>query len=139
LIFKENLLVAVTLTEQDVLTFIGSLDDPGIDIVLRALQERHDTLHGQRRQADTARLRVGTLIEIAEVHQEYLKGLIGDIVHIGTDDDEGYVDVLLSQVSTGRLRFCHESEYEVGGEPRYLLQGVPVSCCFEQDAVAQAV
>lgn len=122
-------------TKSAVLKYVASLDNDGISEVMGALQRRHDEIHGEREAFNAERVDVGVAVVIDEVEQDYLAGMSGDVESVG---DDGYVDVRLDVHSTGRLRFSRQPDYPVGSEMRYLLRGVPASCCFEPGAFAQS-
>jgi hypothetical protein len=111
-------------TISDVVEWIDTIDDETLDVVLAALQRRHDELHESRARQATP----GSTVVLHDVTPTYLDGLEGVIEEV--DDDEGLVSIRLTRTSTGRLRFTGRSEYKVGQETNFLLTGVPASCCY---------
>jgi hypothetical protein len=109
---------------EDVIEWIREVDDETLDVVLDALQRRHDALHEER--ADLAVL--GATVVLQDLRPTYLDGLEGVIEEI--DEDEGCVSVRLNRVSTGRLRFVGQGDFHLGSELNFLLTGVPASCCY---------
>lgn len=112
------------ITIEGVVDWVDGIDDETLDIVLAALQRRHDALHESRARRATT----GASVILHDVTPTYLDGLEGVIEAV--DEDEGCVSVRLTRTSTGRLRFIGRSEYRVGDEPNFLLTGVPASCCY---------
>lgn len=116
--------MAEPISIESVVEWIDTIDDETLDIVLAALQRRHDALHESRARMATK----GASIVLHDVTPTYLDGLEGVIEDV--DQDEGCVSVRLTRTSTGRLRFIGRSEYRVGPETNFLLTGVPASCCY---------
>ena len=119
-------------TLRDVLELVGTLDEDEMGAVWQALQARHEELHEQRARA----VHPGCQVSIFGVEPAFLEGLEGEVV----DEDlgEGTVDVLLTSESTGRLRFCGQRQYTLGAVSRFLLEGVPTSCCYVVQGVVAA-
>lgn len=109
---------------DEVIDWIATVDDNTLDTVLMALQARHDDLHEER----ASRARPGAHVVVYDVEPRFLEGLAGQIA--SEDPDQGTVDILLTPESTGRLRFCGQRSYATGADMRYLLEGVPASCCY---------
>lgn len=117
-------------TMTEVVEWIEKIGDSDLDVVLAALQARHDALHEARAERAT----VGTDVVIDDVTADYLVGLEGRIE--ASDPDEGVVDVRLTTASTGRLRFSGQVDLPVGVGFNYLLRGVPASCCYPAEHLA---
>lgn len=109
---------------EDVVEWIRTVDDETLDVILEALQQRHDTLHEERAELAV----IGASVVLHDLRPNYLEGLEGVIEEI--DEDEGCVSVRLNRISTGKLRFAGQRDFHVGAELNYLLTGVPASCCY---------
>lgn len=120
------------LTPERVTDWIAQVDDATIDIVLAALQARHEALH----EARAVQATIGANVVISDVDCDALDGLDGEVV--ATDEDEGEVSVLLSAYSTGSLRFDRTSPYRPGVESRYVVHGIPAGCCWPAEAVSKS-
>lgn len=120
-------------TLDNVVEWIAGIDDEALDVVLAALQDRHDALHEARAQKAV----VGTPVVVNDVTPRFLEGLEGVIED--TDPDEGEVSIRLTPAATARLRRAHQADYRTGTALTYLLTGIPASCCYPTDRLAAAV
>lgn len=126
---KKN--AAPSFTLSGVKQWIGSIEGATLNEVISALQERVDALHEARIERATE----GRRVVIQDVRPLYLNGLEGDIYE---RDEDGTVSILLTPASTGRLRFRRQCRYKVGADVRFLLGGVPASCCYSPDEGSDA-
>lgn len=119
------------LTAEQVIDWISDINDETIDDVLQALQNRHDALH----EARAAKVKKGMRVTIWDVQPECLNGLEGVVQEV--DDAEVEVEVRLSPMSTGRLRFTRGADYRPGDQREYILRGIPASCCYTEQESSQ--
>ena len=110
------------LTTEVVTRWISGIDDATVDLVLDALRARNSELMAQRAEDAFE----GAFITIRDVTPRFLDGLSGEII----ESDGETVAVLLTTESTGRLRFSGQKVYDLGACKRFLLEGVPASCCY---------
>lgn len=117
--------MATTLT--DVIAFIVSdADHEALDRMGDAIRQRHKAL----RVIIAAAVREGMETRIDGLSTQYLNGLRGTVQTIETNRQKSWANVLLDKESTDRLRWDRKSNKHIPTDTeRYLLPGIPLSCC----------
>ena len=122
--------VTEVLDIAEVTRWVESIDEATVDDVLSALQHRHEVLQAGRAQ----QAKVGRHVVVEDVDPRDLEGLEGVI----EESDGETVSIRLSPSSTGALRFSAQRRYSVGPGMRFLLEGVPASCCHRPSEAVSA-
>ncbi|MCL4414435.1 MAG: nitrile hydratase subunit beta [Actinobacteria bacterium] len=116
--------VAAKTTLADVLGFIinGSTADD-LERIVDMVRQRQGAL----RALQAAAVSVGDQVRIAGLSPKYLNGLEGVVESIS----KARGNVRLSETSTDCLRLVGGTRFFIrDDETRYLLRGVPLSCCI---------
>jgi aspartokinase-like uncharacterized kinase len=110
-------------TLSDVLTYIVSeADDDAMDLIIDGVRQRQKALQ----QIAAASVRIGMETRIDGISPKYLVGMRGEVAGI----DGKRAEVLLDEASTRTLRFKGGRRFYIPSDTtRYLLGGIPLSCC----------